>query len=140
MNDDQAAVEKTVNAFYENVSGPADHKRDGSALRRIFCDGATIFKYPSWDASESHPTAMDATSYVARLTRSLDNACFYERHGGGHTEIGQGVAQVWSRFESTNDPTFASIERTGLNLFQLVRIGAEWKIASLIYEQDVDPS
>jgi hypothetical protein len=140
MTNDQAAVEKTVHAFYENVSGPAECKRDSDALRGVFCDGATVFKYPSWDPAESHPTAMDAASYVARLTRSLDNACFFERHGGGHTEIGWGVAQVWSRFESTDDPTFASIERTGLNLFQLVRIGSEWKIASLIYEQDADPS
>ena len=136
MTDVQQDVMKPVNAFYENVSGAEGTVRNGTALRGIFCEGATIYKYPSWEPTDPHPQAMNVDRYVSRLTTSLEGARFFERHGGGRVDIGLGVAQVWSRFESTEDATFAVIEQTGLNLFHLVLVGTEWKIASLIYEQD----
>ena len=136
MNHDREAILRTIFAFYENISGPENCVRDGDALRSLFCIGAAIVPHPGKTAPGIPQQALTGEQYVERLKGSLDNCRFFEREADCRMDIGHDIAMVSSRFESTADSEFKTIENSGVNLLLLVREGEDWKIASMVYEED----
>lgn len=136
MTKDRDSILRTISAFYENISGPENHVRDGGALRSLFCIGAAIVPHPGKTTRGNPQQALNGDQYVARLKGSLDNCRFFEREAECKMDIGHDIAMVSSRFESTADPQFQTIENSGVNLLLLVREGESWKIASMVYEED----
>ena len=132
MTEDRSAIQAVIDEFYRLISGSAEDARDWLALRRLFCDGACVF--PIARTTPSH--ALEIDGYIERLRTALSGRVFYERGLGYRVEIRGAIAQVRSRYEAGDSPDGDRTIKAGTNLVQLVRQGSEWKIFSMLYEDD----
>lgn len=132
MAEDRSAIQAVIDEFYRLISGSAGNARDWLALRRLFCDGACVF--PTLRTTPSHALGIDA--YIERLQTALSGRTFYERGLDYRVEIRGAIAQVRSRYEASDSPDGDRTIKVGTNLVQLVRQGSEWRIFSMLYEDD----
>jgi hypothetical protein len=130
--ENQTDIEAAIDEFYRLISGSAEDVRDWRALRRLFCDGASIL--PISPTAPANALGIDV--YIERLRTTLSGRTFYERGLDYRVEIRGSIAQVWSRYEATDSPDWRRIIKAGTNLVQLVRQKSVWKILSMLYEDD----
>lgn len=132
MADDPSVIEAVIDGFYRLISGSAEDARDWRALRRLFCDGACVF--PISRTTPAHAFGIDA--YIERFRTALSGRTFYERGLGYRVEIYGSIAQVWSRYEASDSPDWHRTIKAGTNPVQLVHEESEWKIFSMLHEDD----
>jgi hypothetical protein len=130
--DDPSAVEAVIDEFYRLISGSAEDVRDRRALRRLFCNGACVLPI----SRTTPPQALGIDAYIERLRTALSGRSFHERGLGYRVEVRGSITQVWSRYEAADSPDWSRTIKAGTNLVQLVRQGSEWKIFSMLYEDD----
>jgi len=136
MADERILIAGTIDAFYRILSGDGRRRRDWAAMRSLFCAGASIIPYgPPPHGLRIH-VALDAETYVTRLERSRESRAFHERGVDYSITVNGDIAQVWSRYEASQDPGFANLLKSGTNLIHLIRESSDWKIAGMVYADD----
>jgi len=132
MTQERKRIAAQIDAFYEAISGSAERKPDLTSLAALFASGASILPHRQEESQE----ALSVDEYVDRLRRALADRNFYERGIDYRIEIHGDIAQVWSRYEASEGPSFSEISKHGTNLVQLIRDEGVWKISSMLYRDD----
>src|SRR5262249_25179992 len=118
-------INATVLAAYNVISGPAG-RRDWDRFQGLFAPGARLIKgdkvmTPEEFVKGSQPYFQEHGFFERPVTNSI------ERYGD--------IAHVWSPYESRNKSDDVKPFATGVNSFQLVRLGGQWKILTILWQE-----
>jgi len=118
-------INATVLAAYNVISGPAG-RRDWDRFTALFAPGARLIHgdkvmTPEEFAKASQPYFQEHGFFERPVTNGI------ERYGN--------MAHVWSPYESRNKSDDAKPFAHGVNSFQLVRVGGQWKILTILWQE-----
>jgi hypothetical protein len=126
---DLAAIDTTIHAVYDVISGPPGQKRDFDHMRSLFAPGATL--------KAIGPKGLRGGSledYITRNKDVLEQKGFTERELARRLEVWGGLATAWSAYDGrTADGSF---HERGINSFQLVKIDGKWVVASILWQEE----
>jgi hypothetical protein len=130
---DTDSVDAVVRAVYEVISGPAG-ARDWARFRLLFAEGARLI--PSRVTAEGpSATVLTPDDYAKRAGTSFEKNAFYESETARRAEMFGNIAHVFSTYESRRAPGEKPFAR-GINSFQLVKIGSEWKVMTILWDAE----
>jgi hypothetical protein len=131
---DQFAIESTVLAVYNVISGPAG-RRDWDRFEALFAPGARLISTKRKDGVVA-ANVMTPQEYKEKAGAYFTDHGFFERPANNRVEIFGDIAHVFSTYESrhasSDDKPFAR----GINSFQLVRSGDDWKVLTIFWEEE----
>jgi hypothetical protein len=123
---DEFAIETTVLASYNVVSGPAG-RRDWGRFKELFADPAQV-------VIDGVATTPDA--YSKSANGPLQTAGLFEHPVRTRVDRYRDTAQVWTVYESRHAAMDAQPYGRGVRCFQLVRSGESWKIVSMVTQPE----
>jgi len=126
---DVAAIDQTIHAVYDVISGPPGQKRDFDRMRSLFAPGATL--------KAIGPKGLRGGSledYIGRNKDVLEREGFTERELGRRIEVWGGLATAWSAYDGRT--ANGSFHERGINSFQLVKIDGKWLVASILWQEE----
>ena len=127
VGSDEFQVETTVLALYNVLSGPAG-RRDWRQFEGLFAPDARIVI--------AGTAPMTTKEYVERFTPKFNAAGWFERPVATRVMLYGDVAQVWSTYEGREASNQERPSARGVLGVQLVRIGGEWKVQSLVRQEE----
>jgi hypothetical protein len=127
---DEFAIESTVVAVYNVISGPAG-RRDWNRFKELFAPGAHLASY-----GKDGATLMTPDEYIARSKPYFDENGFFEWPVATHVERFKDIAHVTSRYESRHGTTDAQPFARGVNHFELARSGDRWVVLSVVWQEE----
>ncbi|MEQ7873213.1 hypothetical protein ABDK56_04305 [Sphingomonas sp. ASV193] len=129
---DLVAIDATIKATYSVISGPAGQKRDFDRMRSLFAPNALLRVIT--------PKGIRGGSlddYISKSGPILEKEGFYERELGRRTEVYGNLAHAWSSYDGHT--ASGSFHERGINSFQLVKIDGQWKVASILWQEEGSP-
>ena len=123
------AINDTIRAVYDVISGPPGQKRDFDRMRTLFAPGATL---KAIGPKGLHGGSLE--DYIARDKDILEREGFTERELGRSTEVWGGLATAWSAYDGRT--ASGSFHERGINSFQLVKIDGKWLVASILWQEE----
>jgi len=126
---DLAAIDRTIRAVYDVISGPPGQKRDFDRMRSLFAPNATM--------KAVGPKGFGGGSledYIKRNAEILEKEGFTERELGRRVEVWGRLATAWSAYDGRN--ATGTYHERGINSIQLVKIGDKWVVASLLWQEE----
>jgi hypothetical protein len=131
---DQFAIESTVLAVYNVISGPAG-RRDWDRFEALFVPGARLISTKRKDGVVT-ATVMSPQEYATKAGAYFKDNGFFERPAANHTQRFGDIAHVFSTYESRHASSDEKPFARGINSFQLVRIGDDWKVLTIFWEEE----
>jgi len=125
---DEFAIESTVIAVYNVISGPAG-RRDWNRFKDLFAPGAHLASY-----GKDGLVLLTPDEYVARNKPYFDEHGFFEWPVDTQVDRFKDIAHVSSSYESRHAPTDAQPFARGVNHIELVRSGDRWVVYSLVWQ------
>ncbi len=127
---DEFDIEATVLAVYNVISGPAG-RRDWKRFEALFAPDARMVA-----VGANGPRVMTTKDYIDRATPHFNEKGFFEQPVATRVLRYGDIAQVWSTYETREASNQEKPMARGINSFQLVRIGSEWKVQSIVWQQE----
>jgi hypothetical protein len=131
---DQFAIDSTVLAVYNVISGPAG-RRDWDRFEDLFAPGARLISTHRKDGVVT-ANVMTPKEYAEKAKAYFDAHGFFERPIASRTERFGDIAHVFSTYESRNASADEKPFARGINSFQLVRSGDTWKVLTIFWEEE----
>jgi hypothetical protein len=131
---DEFQIETTVLAVYNVISGPAG-RRDWNRFEALFAPDARMVVSGEADGAPK-TTVLTPKDYIARSTPVFNEKGWFERPVATRILRYGNIAQVWSTYEGRQASGDEKPSVRGVNSIQLVRIGNEWKVQSLVWQQE----
>jgi hypothetical protein len=133
---DQFAVESTVLAVYNVISGPAG-RRDWDRFEALFAPGARLISTKRRESDDLIiANGMTPEEYKTKATVYFNEHGFFERPVNNRIEIFGAIAHVFSTYESRHASSDEKPFARGINSFQLIRIGDDWKVLTIFWEEE----
>jgi hypothetical protein len=131
---DQFAIDSTVLAVYNVISGPAG-RRDWDRFEALFAPGARLISTKRVDGVVT-ANVMTPHEYATKAGAYFADHGFFERPIANREERFSDIAHVFSTYESrhasSDDKPFAR----GINSFQLVRSGDDWRVLTIFWQEE----
>jgi hypothetical protein len=119
-------IKATVLAAYNVISGPAG-RRDWDRFNGLFAPGARLI----------HGEKVMTPEEFGKASKPyFDEHGFFERPVSERVDRYKDMAHVWSAYESRNKTTDEKPFAHGVNSFQLVRVGGQWKILTILWQEE----
>lgn len=134
---DQVAIESTVLAVYNVISGPAG-RRDWDRFEALFAPGARLISTRRKDGVVT-AAVITPKEYATKAGTYFADHGFFERPVANHSQRFGDIAHVFSTYESRHASADEKPFARGINSFQLVRIGDDWKVLTIFWEEE-DPA
>jgi hypothetical protein len=134
VDSDEFRIETTVLAVYNVLSGPAG-RRDWNRFEALFAPGAHIVVAPQADGVDG-AVVMTPKEYAERFTAKLNAAGSFERPVATRVQLYRNIAHVWSTFERREAANQERPGTHGINSFEMVRVGNDWKVQSFLSQQE----
>ena len=134
---DTDSMESVVKAVYDVISGPAG-PRDWGRFRQLFADGARLISIRV-NAGSPTPVVMTPDEFAQRSGANSEKNAFYESPVAQRVESFGNIAHVFSTYESRRAPGEKPFAR-GINSFQLVRSGGQWKVMTILWDSEREGS
>ena len=131
---DEFQIEATVLAVYNVVSGPAG-RRDWRQFEALFAPEARIVVAAVKDGVPG-TVVMTTKEYVERSTPGFNEKGWFERPVATRVLRYGNIAHVWSTYEGREASNQEQASVRGINSFELVRIGTEGKVQSLVWQKE----
>jgi len=131
---EQLAIESTVLAVYNVISGPAG-QRDWNRFDALFAPGARLISTKRKDGAVM-ATVMTPKEYSDKAGAYFKDHGFFERPAANRVQRFGDIAHVFSTYESRHNASDEKPFARGINSFQLVRIGDEWKVLTIFWEEE----
>lgn len=128
------AIQSTINTLYAVISGPPG-PRDWERFKSLFIEGATLTSLVPIAGEPPRIVRMSPDDYIARSGPVLEERGFFEREIGSTIDRFADMAHVWSTYETRFTPG-GDPDARGINSIQLVKTGAGWKIASVLWSNE----
>ena len=129
---DAATLDGIVAALYASISGPAG-PRDWARFESLFLPGAILMNAGPRPDTLPAPAPLSPQGYRERAAPYFDQNAFHEVEVARTTHRYGTVAQLWSTYESRNDPAADPFAR-GINSIVVVRHGGRWWITSIVWD------
>jgi Domain of unknown function (DUF4440) len=127
---DNSDIEAVLRSTYDVISGPAG-TRDWERLKGLFAPGARLVS-----VRKDGPAVMTPDDYITRAGAYFEKNGFFERSVSNRVERYGDIAHVFSTYESRHNANDATPFARGINSFQLVRIGGQWKVLTIFWQQE----
>ena len=127
---DDFQIETTVLAVYNVISGPAG-RRDWDRFEALFAPEARMVV-----VGENGPTPMTTKQYIERAKPNFDAKGWFERPIPTRIVRYGNIAHVWSTYEGREHASDDKPMARGINSIEMVKIGGEWKVQSLVWEKE----
>lgn len=131
---DEFQINATVLAVYNVISGPAG-RRDWRQFEALFAPDARIVTSTMKDGAPA-TLVLTTKEYVERSTPRFNERGWFERPVATRVLQYGDIAHVWSTYEGREASNQEQPVARGIRSFQLVRIGAEWKVQSLVSQEE----
>jgi hypothetical protein len=131
---DKFAIESTVLAVYNVISGPAG-RRDWDRFEALFAPGARLISTKRKDGVVT-ANVMTPQEYATKAGAYFKDNGFFERPAANRTQRFGDIADVFSTYESRHASSDEKPFARGINSFQLVRIGDDWKVLTIFWEEE----
>ncbi|MEM9065278.1 MAG: nuclear transport factor 2 family protein [Planctomycetota bacterium] len=128
------AVSAVVANLYDVISGPAGEERDWDRFRELFAEDARLASVRKRDGVWA-PGGVTPEGYIEASGEWLETNGFFEVPLYNEIDVYGGIAQVFSSYEARSEEDGPIIAR-GINSIQLVRIGDDWKLLSVIWSSE----
>lgn len=136
--EDLAAIDALITELYASISGPVGQKRDRDRMGAVFAEGASLAAMqPASREFESFTLSrMTPDEYADRNIALLEELGFTESEIGRTLEIYGTIAHAFSAYEGhyTDKEGKPQMVR-GINSIQLVKVDAEWKVYTILWDQ-----
>ena len=132
------ALDLAILELYGVISGPAGQKRDWEKFKTMFASGAQmgiVFINKEGIATYKRITPDE---YIASSGKYVEENGFFENEISRRTERFGQLVNVWSTYEARNKATDPKPAMRGINSIQFVKIGDQYRIASLIWQQETE--
>jgi len=123
-------IQATVYAMLNVISGPAG-RRDWNRMKDLFVPGGLMIS-----ARKDGPNVMTPDQYIERVKPIFDQEGFFERPVVNKIEHYGNIAHVFCTYESRHNSNDAKPFARGINSFQLIKAGDDWKIMSILWQQE----
>ena len=130
---DRQQLNTTIARLYDVICFPEGGNPDWSGMAQLFLPGARITRITP-EARDD----LDFEGFKNMVTELLDEGVitsFYEREIGRRCELFGSVAHVLSAYETKSRRNAIGVLGRGLNSLQLVRVGNDWRIVSLLWDE-----
>src|ERR1700686_813945 len=131
---DQVAIASAVQAVYTVISGPAG-QRDWVRFEGLFAPGARLISTHRKDGVVT-ANVMTAQEYETKAGAYFAEHGFFERPAANRVERFADVAHVFSTYESRHASSDEKPFARGINSFQLVRVGDDWKVLTIFWQEE----
>ena len=131
---DKEAIGQIVKSFFEVFTNVGDKQPDWEILSTICIPEVLIIK-----KSSSEETVYDLQSFIEPRRRLLADGTlteFEERELEEATRITGNMAQRTSRYQKCGYLNGQYFKEYGTKCFQLIRHNEDWKICSVLWEDD----
>lgn len=125
---DEFQIRATVLAVYNVISGPAG-RRDWRRFEALFTPGGRI-------VLAGGMTVLTPKEYGERSTPRFNEKGWFEHPVATQVQRNGDIAQVWSAFEGRESSNQEQPSVRGVMSVQLVRVGNEWKVQSILRERE----
>lgn len=119
-----AAVQRTIESFFELF-----HQQDTVGLRASAADTMTMQTISKDSVGNTVVQTMSYGDFLARIASIPLSTKFEEKLKSFSIQVDGEMANAWTPYEFWIDDAF---HHCGVNSFQLVKFGDDWKIAYLI--------
>lgn len=133
---DTGSVPALIAAVYESISGPRDADRDWARQRSLFLPGARLIRTGLLPDGSVGARSMDLDEYQGLVRELLREQPFFESEVHAIMESWDGIAHVWSTYESRRDPADEHPFMRGINSFQLLHDGRRWWVAGMLWQHE----
>jgi len=127
---DEFRIEATVLAVYNVISGPAG-RRDWNRFEALFAPEGRLTV-----VGDKGPVSMTTKEFIERVTPNVTAKGFFEKPVATRLLIYGNIAHVWSTYETREAASQEKPDARGINSFEMVRIGGEWKVQSILWEKE----
>ncbi len=134
---DHAAIEATIHALYEVISGPVGAPRDFERMRTLFVDGAAMGAVRAGENGEGVGSVFSLDGYIERSGEFLVSQGFTERETRSQIDVWGEIAVARSAYEGVNGVT-GEVFLIGVNFITLFKIEGEWKVASILWRTETE--
>ena len=131
---DAFAIDSTVLAVYNVISGPAG-RRDWDRFEALFAPGARLISTKRVDGVVT-ATVMTPKEYSEKAGAYFKDHGFFERPAASRMQRYGDIAHIFSTYESRHASNDEKPFARGINSFQLVRIGDDWKVLTIFWEEE----
>ena len=128
-------VNHLVDRYYEAVSGDKD--RNWSDLRALCVPKMSIHVMGIDSMGKSIYWAADLDAYIEHLEEYREKQAFYQNELERTLDHYADMAQVWSVYESRNEPGGPLIDQ-GILGFHLMKTDRGWRIVHLMWNSETD--
>lgn len=135
--DDDAAIQSTLDALYDVISGPVGEPRDFDRMRDLFVEGAAMGSVSAGETGQGAGRIITLDEYIERSGPWLVENGFTERETRNEIDVWGEIAVVRSAYEGLNGQT-GEVFVTGVNFITLYKLEGEWKIASILWRTETD--
>jgi hypothetical protein len=132
---DQFAIESTVLAVYNVISGPAG-RRDWDRFEALFAPGARLISTKRGDDGGITANVMTPKEYATKAGAYFNDHAFFEHPVNTDVDVFSDIAHVFTTYESRHASSDEKPFARGINSFQLLRIGDEWKVLTIFWEEE----
>ncbi|WP_343531138.1 hypothetical protein [Pedobacter sp.] len=122
-NSQEEGIKKAINSLFDGM-----RKSDSTLMRSAFNQGAILQTIVKTKAGNNEVRSTDLNLFISSIGKP-HSSVYDERIVFTKILIDDGLASVWTDYKFYISDKFS---HCGVNSFQLVKIGAEWKITYLI--------
>lgn len=122
--------------LYELISGPAAVERPWTDVRDLFYPDALLYSELTLPDGSHQSGTWTVDEFCEAAAGEYRRNGFWEWEVARRSEQFENIAQVWSTYETrVGDPKSDPIGR-GINAVHLLRRNGEWRITSLIFQNE----
>ena len=139
---DTASIDAVMSAMYDVLSGPSDQPRDWDRFRSLFAEGGRMVPMQPGPDGTWSPDVRSLDDYIERFDQILaehpafQDKGFYESEAARRVEEYGTIAVVWSTYEGRFSESDVRPFMRGVNTLDLVRVGDEWKVLQVLWQQE----
>lgn len=137
LGPDRRIIKEMLQTDYAMLSGPAG-PRDYGRVKHYFHPSARLVRTGIGPDGEPFTRVMSVDEHHADVDEKLANLDFLEEELEHDCEIFGNVARVRSVYRSVYGSGADARENRGVNFFNLVRENGEWKIMSVVWDNERD--
>ncbi|MEZ5981877.1 MAG: hypothetical protein R3C54_06160 [Parvularculaceae bacterium] len=137
LDQDRRIIREMLRDDYAMLSGPAG-PRDYDRVKHYFHPAARLVRTGIGPDGEPFTTVMSVDDHHADVDEKLAKLDFLEEELEHDCEIFGNVARVRSVYRSVYGSGGEARENRGVNFFNLVRENGEWKIISVVWDNERD--
>ncbi|SCZ00860.1 nuclear transport factor 2 family protein [Alkaliphilus peptidifermentans] len=131
-------IQYAIDKFYKIISGSAGERRNWNEFKSLFFSEDSSLASMKYNADKECITkGMDVESYIVGLCDFLKSNDFYEYGFNYEIKVIGSIASVYSEYAAKRKKEDSNIIKSGVNLVQLIHNGHEWKIHSMLWQDQL---